>query len=167
MKKSFWILLLVPGLFLMMGCPVSTSYPIADPGTEKIDNRLIGNWLNTESDSLSDVIKVSITKKNQVSYEVTVLEKGTMYLVDTTVFEGFVTSLDGLSFFYLRPVGKSNEYYLYSYKFEGKTLKTYDVGLKEGGIDAVTSTAAFQAEVSASLKKPDCLSGEIKWEKIK
>lgn len=167
MKKSLSILLLLPVLLLIMGCPVSTSYPIAEPGSEKIDKQLIGIWLNTVSDSLSDVLKVSIARKTETSYKVLVLEKGTMYAVDTTLFEGYVTKLEGKTFFYLKPEGKTSEFYLYCYKFDDNVLKTYDVGLKEGGLDAVTSTEAFRKEVTASLRHTDCLSGEITWKKVK
>jgi hypothetical protein len=167
MKKHLSILLLLPVLLLIVGCPVSTSYPIADPGTEKIDNQLIGTWLNTVGDSLSEVLKVSIARKTKTSYNVQVLEKGNMYVVDTTLFEGYVTKLEGKTFFFLKPEGKTNEFYLYCYKFDDNVLKTYDVGLKEGGLDAVTSTEAFRKEVTASLRHSDCLSGEITWKKVK
>ncbi len=167
MKKHLWTLILLPALLLIMGCPVNTSFPIAEPGSEKIDKALVGTWLNSETDSLSDVIRVAISKKDAVTYDVEVLEYGSMYTPEGKSFEGFVTKLDGETFFYVRPVGKASEYYLYHYRFEDNLLKTYDVGLKVGGLDAVTSTEAFRAEVSASLKHVDCLSGEIRWTKVK
>jgi hypothetical protein len=167
MRKKIWAVILLPAILLIMGCPVNTAFPIAEPGTEKIDKALIGTWLNAEADSLSDVISVSISKKDQVSYDVEVLENGPMYMVESTSFEGFVTKLEGETFFYVRPVGKDSEYYLYHYRFEDNLLKTYDVGLKVGGIDSVTSIEAFRAEVTASMKLADCLSGEIRWTKVK
>jgi hypothetical protein len=166
MKKSHFILIMLPIILLLMGCPVDTKFPLAEPGTEKIDKNLLGTWDNHNSDSTADVRKVKITKKDSFTYNVTVLEKGNMYMADTNIFEGFVTKLEGKDFFYVRPAGKESKYYLYCYQLDGKQLKTYDVGLKAGGLDAVTSTNAFQEEVKASLKMPDCLSGELIWEKL-
>jgi hypothetical protein len=166
MKKSLIVMILAPILLLLIGCPVDTKYPLSDPGTEKIDQNLLGTWENNSTDSDADVKKVKISKKNAFTYDVIVVEKGSMYMADTNIFDGFVTKMEGKDFFYVRPAGNQDKYYLYCYQMDGKKLKTYDVGLKVGGLDAVTSTNAFREEVKASLKMQDCLSGELVWEKL-
>lgn len=166
MKKHHLLIILAPYILLIMGCPVDTKFPLASPGTEKIDKALIGTWENKSISENPDVIKVKISKKDANTYSVEVLDKGSMYMADTTIFEGFVTKLEGKDFFYVRPIGTAEKYYLYHYRFEGGKLKTFDVGLKVGGIDAVTSTEAFRNEVSSSLKMEDCLTGEFIWEKL-
>lgn len=157
--------ILTPFLLLLMGCPVDTKFPFGTPGTEKIDKDLIGTWINPTGEENADVLKVKISKKDNFSYDVIVLEKGGMYMADTNIFVGYVSKLDGKDFFYLQSAGRTDKNYLYHYTFDGKQLLTHDVGLKVGGIDAVTSTEAFRQEVSASLPLEDCLNGEIKWVK--
>jgi len=165
-RKSLLVLLVIlPGMLLIMGCPVSTDHPAGIPGTEEIDQKLVGTWKNKTSGADGEALLVNIARNDKYSYDVTILEKGSMYAASDTLLEGFITRLDGKSFFYVRPVGKSDEYYLYNYQVDGKTIRTYDVSLRVGGIDAVTSTEEFRKEISASLKFEDCLNGEIVWVK--
>jgi hypothetical protein len=164
MKKLLISILLLPLLLLFAGCPVNTSFPLSQPGSEKINKALLGTWMNANPDSAEgDVLGVKISEKDKYTYTVEVLRKGAMYMADDSIFDGFVTSLEGKNFFYVRPANHAEKYYLYCYEFRNKQLSTYDVGLKIGGIDAVTSINAFQQEVRESLKREDCLSGEIKW----
>lgn len=166
MKKAMIFVILTPVLLLLMGCPVDTKFPFDTPGALKIDKNLLGTWKNPTDDENADVLKVKISKKDNFSYDVIVLEKGDMYMADTNIFVGYVSELDGKTFFYLQSAGRTDKNYLYHYTFDGKQLITHDVGLKVGGIDAITSTEAFRKEVSASLPLEDCLTGEIKWEKV-
>lgn len=148
---------------MFTGCPVGVNFPPGTPGTEKIDKKLIGTWSNDQEDP--EVKKVTISKADDFSYSVEVLEKGSLYMANTDHFKGYVTKIDGKDFVYFLEDRDSGQYFLYHYNIEDGKLKTYDVGLKVGGIDAVTSTEAFREEIKASLKLDDCLSGEIVWKK--
>jgi hypothetical protein len=163
MNKILATIILLPLLLLFTGCPVNTSYPLSQPGSEKIDESLIGTWENNSDSVDGDVLKVRISRKDKFTYLVSVLKQGSMYMAKSKEFEAFVTKFEGRNFFYLRPVGKTDEYFLYNYTMNDTCLSTFDVGLKVGGLDAVTSTKAFRKEVAASLKMEDCLGEEIKW----
>lgn len=143
--------------------PVGVNFPPGTPGTEKINKKLLGVWYNDLKDP--EVKKVKITKADDFTYEVEVIDKGSLYMAATDFFKGYVTKIDGKDFVYFLEEKDSGQYFLYNYTFEDNKLKTYDVGLKVGGIDAVTSSEAFRDEIKASLKMEDCLSGEIIWTK--
>lgn len=160
MKNAIFLLLLCPAILLLTGCPVGTKYPLGNPGTEKIDKKLIGTWTNKEEDP--EAKKVIIQKADDFSYDVEVFETGSMYMPTTKIFKAWVTTLEGKDFFFLKPDNEES-YYLYCYAADKKTLTTWDVGLKVGGIDAVTSIEAFRNEVKASLSHDDCLSGPVTW----
>ena len=89
-------------------------------------------------------------------------EAGSNYTLETKKLTGWVTEVEGKKFTFFRPQGEE-KYYLYCYDMKGKELHTWDVGLKVGGMDAVTSTEAFRKEVKASLKVDDCLVSETTW----
>ena len=161
MKKFNLLFVLTPFILLLTGCPVGTDYPLSTPGTEKIDKALIGTWI--AQDPESSVKKVKIKKSDKYSYNVMVVDTGSYYWVDDMKFTGYTTEMEGKKFVYFKGE-TSGKYYLYCYEvIDKKQFKTWDVGLKEGGIDAVVSTDAFRQEVIASLKHDDCLSGEILW----
>ncbi len=158
MKKHLAFPCLILMLLVLTGCPTGLPHPLGNPGTEKIDQNLIGEWITDNPDA--EAANFKIAKKDNYSYSVEVLQKGEMYSITSTSLTGWITKLDGQNFFYLKPSDEES-YYLYAYKLNGKTeLITYDVSLLVGGVDAVTSTSAFRDEVSKSLKQPNCLSGE-------
>jgi len=71
-----------------------------------------------------------------------------------------MTEIDGRKFLYAE--GEiSFTFFTYNYEISKNSLSLYDVGLLVGGRDAVTSTEAFRTEISASMKKPECLSERL------
>ncbi len=155
----------LPFLLLFTGCPVGVDYPLGTPGSEEIDKALIGAWTTEGEDP--DYRTVTISKKDNFSYDVEVFEPGSMYSLDVTKFTAWVTKIEGKTFLYAQPVGSSDEqYYLYCYEaIDKNTLKSFDVSLLVGGVDAITSTEAYRAEVEASMKMEDFLSDEKTWTK--
>jgi hypothetical protein len=157
--------LLTSGMLLTTGCPVGIEYPPGTPGTEKIDARLLGTWGALQD--TADMLKILVAKKDDFSYQIEVLETGEGYLVEETVFTAWVTNLEGRTFIYSKPVESSEDgYYLYHYEFDSKgELVIHDVGLLVNGQDGITSTETFRAEISASLKNSECLSGRFSYQK--
>jgi hypothetical protein len=139
-------------LLVITGCPVGIAYPLAEPGSGSIDKKLVGTWVCNSEDS--EVKRVKISKKDDKSYSVDILEKGSMYSLETDHLKGWVTTLDGATFLFLRPDGEEN-YYHYQYKKDGESFVTNDVSLLDGGIDAVTSTESLREQVSSSMKMND------------
>jgi hypothetical protein len=169
MKKSFHPVFGLGLLFLLAivttGCPVGIAYPLCEENkVEKLDKKLLGTWRST-ADS-AEILQVRITEEDGLTFGIEVLEKSDNYMADDTRFFGWTTKLDGHNFLFSQGRDSdSKDYFLYHYRFEGKKLLIEDVGLLEGGMDAVTSTEAFRKEVSASLKNPDCLSGRVEYQK--
>jgi hypothetical protein len=154
---------LILSLLLIYGCPVGMNFPPDEPGTVPVDKELVGTWTCT-LDTCSDLKVIRVEKKDNFSYTVTVTEKGEGYMADEMDFTGYITQIDGKKFFYALGA-TSGSYFLYHYVVSGKSLSLFDVGLLEGGKDAVTSTEAFRAEISASLKKEGCLSERVDFKK--
>lgn len=146
--KKISILLLGLVALLCTGCPVGLDYAIGEPGSEKIDQGLVGKWLSENSGA--EVLSVDIAKKDDHSYKVTVLERGEMYALETDNLTGWVTTVNGGNFLYLKPDGE-DKFYHYQYRFDGKDLVTNDVSLLDGGIDAVTSTETLRKQVATSM----------------
>ncbi len=164
MRKFQSLFLFIPLFFVLTGCPVGIDYPIAKPGTEKIDKNLIGRW--SQSNTEMEVLKMEIEKVNDNTLKVTVLERGSMYLEEVDVFKAWCTKIDGQQFVYLQNYNSdTSDYFHYAYKFDGKDLLTYDISLLDGGVDAVTSTEAFQSQIRTSMIKPEFLSEETRWTK--
>jgi len=164
MRKFHSLLLFIPLCLVLTGCPVGINYPIASPGTEKIDKNLIGRWSQSNADM--EVMKMEIVKLNDNTLKVTVLERGGMYMEETDEFKAWCTKIEGQEFVYLQNyLSDTSDYFHYAYKFDGKDLLTYDISLLDGGVDAVTSTEAFQTQIRTSMIKPEFLSEETRWTK--
>lgn len=163
MKKSI-IVLLLPILLIITGCPVGLPHSVGVPGTEKIDARLVGSW--HQSDPEKEVMKMTILKLDDYSIQVTVEERGSMFTEDQDVFKGWFTTLNNKQFVYFQKITDSNSsYYNYIYKFDGDKLITYDFGLLDGGVDSVTSTQSFRDQVLVSMQREEFLSDETVWTK--
>lgn len=143
------------GLMFIYGCPLDMNFPPDKPGSKHIDEALLGTW-HCVNDTCNDLQVVLVEKEDDYTYAIEVKEKGEDFMVDAVTFSGYVTEIDGKKFLYVRG-NEMDTYFTYHYQVSGKKLSIYDVGLLVGGKEAVTSTEAFRAEISASLKKEDCL----------
>lgn len=169
MKKQSFVFFTLIALvaFAFMGCPVSSKFPLGEKGKEPLNKELIGTWKNDSTGS--EAVKVTISKgKEENTYSVHVDEKGEMFMAGSQDFNGWLTELDGKTFFVLQEVVESQAtetYYVYHIAVDKNKLTTHDVTLKVKGTDAITSTPAYREEVSASMKKEDFLAGKIVWKK--
>lgn len=160
--KKFAIIAMLSSALLWMGCPVGLDYPLAEPGSHKIDKNLIGTWSNGNSEEA--VQTVEITERDKNSYDVEVLERGELYSLETNLLIGYVTQVNGKMFCYFQPEGEE-KFYHYQYSIDGNTLTTVDMALLDGGMDAVTSTETLQKQVSKSMKHEDWGKEPLNWEK--
>lgn len=157
MKNTKLVLLFLPFVVLLTACPIGLEYPADEEGKNPIEKKLTGTWNSTSADH--EVMKVKIEKKDNTSYKVTVLEKGSMYSEDDMEFTGWVTKIDDINIIYFKSA--NSNYYHYCYKIKDKnSFYTYDISLKVGGTDAVTSTQALRDEIKASSKMEDFLTSE-------
>lgn len=156
-KTIAFSVFLLAGAAIFSGCPISIKYPLAESGTEKINKELIGTWSSGSQEA--EVKKVEIAKMDDYNYKIVVQERGEMYAAETDEFKGWVYTMDGHTFLIAQEYEASGtlkeSYYLYKIVLSKKSMTVYDVSLKEGGVDAVTSSETFKAEVKASMKKED------------
>ncbi|HQU75633.1 MAG TPA: hypothetical protein PK742_03245 [Chitinophagales bacterium] len=162
MKRKHLLWAVLPLMALITGCPVGVDHPLGEPGKEKLDEQLIGTWV--QPDTAMEATRIAIEKIDKHSFKLTVLEEGGMFMEETDFFRGWCTKVDGYTFVYLQDLNNpAGQYLTYCYRMDGDDLYTYDMTLAVGGIDAVTSTEAFRKEVSASLKLEGSLTSEVKW----
>jgi hypothetical protein len=163
MKKILIPAFAVLTLLVVTGCPVGLDYSLGKPGSEKIDKRLVGTWVPESNDA--EVRKVKISKKDDTSYKVEVIERGEMYALETDNFTGWVTELNGATFFFVQP-DNEEKFYHYQYKMgDNGQMTTNDVSLLDGGVDAVTSTESLREQVESSMKQATWAEEKINWEK--
>jgi hypothetical protein len=168
MKTILSIALIVSGLFILAGCPVSSTYPLGKKGDVKLDTRLIGTFSNTAEDVEAN--KVVIKKGDETNtYTVYVSEKGSAFMADGPDFTGWLAKLDDQTFLVLQQVVDDvaqETYYVYHIEFDkSKGFKSSDISLKVNGTTAITSIEAYREEVTASMAMEGFLAGTIEWEK--
>lgn len=163
--KRYLFLLVFPVFLVITGCPVSVDYPLGYTGKEKIDNKIIGTWIT--SDTSAEVISFVFEKADDFSLKVKVLERGSMYAEDVDDFKGWCTTLGDKQFVYFQNATDATAgYYSYCYWFdtEGRLVAS-DFALLVGGVDAVTSTENYRREVSQSMAMPDWLGTSFTYTK--
>lgn len=164
MKKLRALIITLPIMFMIAGCPVGIEVPLGTPGTEKIDKQLIGKWI--QPDGEIEVKSMEIEKLDDYTLKLTVTERGAMYMDEIDVYKGWCTEINGQKFAYFQDINSNlATYYHYAYTFAGKSLVSYDFSLLDGGIDSVSTTTNYRTQVITSMSKPEFLSGETVWVK--
>lgn len=166
--KFFALITILACSVIFMGCPVSTTYPLGLNDGQKIEKGLIGTWKNDSTNV--EAIKVTIKKSTEYTYDVTIEEKGSMYMAESTIFKGWLTTIKDRQFLVLQEVldGVAKEtYYVYHLTITKESITTNDITLKVGGTDAVTSVENYRKEVESSMEKEGFLAGPIVWKKQK
>ncbi len=104
-------------ILLFWGCPAGLDFSLGEPGKEPIIPALVGEWENSSSEATVQLI--SIREKDAHSYEVVVQQKGETYALETDSLTGWVTTLNGMTFFYLKPVN-AEQYFHYAVLEQGE-----------------------------------------------
>jgi hypothetical protein len=162
--KKFLTYSLFTILFLTLyGCPVALDYAMVEPGSEKIVKELIGTWTANAEDP--EAKKLVISKKDDTSYKVEVLEKGTMYMPETTILTGWIAKIDDKTFFFVQAENTSTYYHYMIKELKDNNLVTCSVSLLDGGIDTVKSTESLYNQIKTSMGMADFCSETISWTK--
>ncbi|TAE46029.1 MAG: hypothetical protein EAZ89_20845 [Bacteroidetes bacterium] len=147
----------------LAGCPIGLEYPLAKEGADPLSSALLGTWNSGSEDT--EVKRVAFSKGPTANtYKVEVLEKGSSYAVEDTEFTAWMTKVGGRDFLILKPEN-SDLFFHYCIEIGQKQIKTWDLTLLIGGVDAVTSTEALRKEAEESLKNPDFFKEGLYWEK--
>ncbi|MGB3007728.1 MAG: hypothetical protein WBC06_14520 [Chitinophagaceae bacterium] len=170
MKQNRIVLLFAIAIsFIITGCPVSSSYPLAESSSAlPFDKNLTGTWENNKEDA--EVKKIKIEKGSEANtYNVKVQETGELYAAETKNFIGWQVALKGKKFLVLMETGenasKDMPYYVYALSLNRNLLTTYEISLLENGTDAITSIKNYQDEVISSMKKEGFLSEKTEWKR--
>lgn len=155
---------LMASALLFSGCPVGVGYAPGIPGKDAIDEKLYGSWKC--QDTGGEVLKIRFSKsENSGTYQVRVLERGPMYVLENDDFIGYCTEIKGLKFVYFKPENEER-YYCYCYRFDGNNLITHDVSLLVGGAEVVQSIEAHRKEIEASIDKEGWGKETKTWRKV-
>jgi len=163
MKKLSYFITLILLAIAFYGCPVGLKYSLGDPGKEKINEKLIGKWVTGNTDA--EVKNLSISKNDNFSYNVYVGERGETYSLTTDTLKGWITQLEGNTFFYVKPSNEDTYYHYFIKELSNNTLSTCDMTLLDGGVDAVTSSEELRNQVIKSMRRSDFCEEPIKWTK--
>lgn len=169
MRTLLSLFLLLSCAILFTACPVSTTYPLEKKGAVKIDKALLGVWKTDNADA--EAVEIEIKQgKEANTYDLRVLERGSMFMADSDDFTGWLAELGGRRFLVLQQLvdGVAHEtFYVYHIKIENGKLISNDITLQVGGTDAITSVQTYQEEVLASMEMEDFLASEIIWSSSK
>lgn len=163
MKKILTYSLFTVLFFTLYGCPVGLDYAMVEPGSETINEELIGTWTANAEDP--EAKKLIISKKDDTSYTVEVLEKGSMYMPESTNLTGWIAKIKDKTFFFVQAENESTYYHYMIKELNGKNLITCDVSLLDGGIDTVTSTESLYKQIKTSMGMADFCKETISWTK--
>jgi hypothetical protein len=148
--KFHLILTLVLLAVLTTGCPHSIFYPLDNIDANKIDNRLLGIWINAHEGA--SIKKINVVEASPTQYDIEILEHDTLYYLDNK-FKAWVTTIKEWQFIYLK--GECNNYWNYQYRIDGGDILTDDICLLDGGIDALIDIESLRRQVEASIYYPE------------
>jgi hypothetical protein len=163
MKNLIKVALFCIILFTFYACPLGLDYPIAEPGKVQIDEDLIGIWKNKDPEAT--LLKIKISKKDNFSYEVQVLEKSELYALETDNFSAWTSNVEGQKILYFKPSNEDQYYHYVIKELKGKNLITCDLSLLDEGKDAVTSIEALRKEAISSMKMEEFCTETENWTK--
>jgi hypothetical protein len=163
MKNLVKVTLFCVILLTFYGCPIGLDYPIAEIGKEQIDENLIGTWKNKDTEAT--VLKIRISKKDNFSYGIHILEKSELYALETDNFTAWLTNFEGLKILYFKPDNQDLYYHYVIKELKGKNLTSCDLSLVDGAKDDVNSTEGLRKEVLISMKMEKFCSETESWTK--
>jgi hypothetical protein len=154
-------------MFLLVGCPVSSKFPLGSKGEIAFEENLLGSW-STE-DSASSAHKVTITEGTEINTATLHVDvRGGTFMADGDDFEVWLTILKNQTFLVLEQTldgAGSGSFYVFHLDLNGNTLVASDISLKVNGTDAITSIESYREEVKASMTDPEFLTTPILWTK--
>ncbi|HRY33046.1 MAG TPA: hypothetical protein P5531_08790 [Bacteroidales bacterium] len=157
MKSTLYLLRWAAGIclvLLLQACPVSLDFPLGEEGIYPLDKALLGTWVNQGSGEDIEVKEVEVRALDAYTYRITVLQKTGSYMMSDMEFNAWIAKLDGEAFLVIDE-GDGQKFLHYCYRLKGKQVTLYDMGLLDGGMDAVLSVESLRDQVSRSMKMPE------------
>lgn len=167
MKSKLFVFTLCCSMLLLVGCPVSSKFPLGPKGEMAFDANLLGSW-STE-DSASSAHKVTITEGTAMNTAILHVDvRGSMFMADGDDFEVWMTELKNQRFLVLEQTSEGSStgiFYVFHIASKENTLVASDISLKVNGTDAITSIESYRDEVKASMPDPEFLATPVLWTK--
>ncbi len=148
MNKLKWILPLFVLTIMLSGCPYGCELPIDKPSV-KINPALLGKW---EPKSSSDEA-YTVTQMDEFNYQIVKTGKD---VKDKTVYNAYLSEIEGTVFLNLRDAGDNSDkkYYFYKVELNGSGSKVVLSPVTEN----ITETFTSSEELKAFFKKYKSLS---------
>lgn len=167
MNPKIFVFTLGLSMFLLVGCPINTAFPLGKKGETAFNESLLGIWTNDHTDGVAT--KVSITKDTDLNCAVLHIDtKGEMFMAETVDFKIWLTTIEQKTFLVLQDLidGVPHEnYHAYHLLIDERLVITSDISLLVDGSDAITSIDNYRAEVKASMSESEFLADPIEWKK--
>ncbi len=164
-SKFFQASAMCAGLLMLMGCPYSSTVPLAEPDT-KVPAFLLGTWELSGSESGGD--KVEIKKSTDYVMEITKTSTGEYGTTDN--YTGYVTTINNVMFLNLAEKTEyDTDYTYYLYKIDKQsdnkvTLYAVTANIRE----TFDSSDKLKAFVASNMQNSYFFdSGEETYYKIK
>lgn len=128
---------------LFMGCPYESKFPVDDASAAKVDKSFVNDWDEKGSDSY--LWKVSLKGKEYRVEKKNIKDGG-----EPTIYNGFLSDVDGNLFLNVHEESESSDVKYYIYKVEKKgddRFKLYAM------TDNVTEEFTSSAELKSFIKK--------------
>lgn len=158
------LILLLPIMVLLSGCPMGIAYPLAEQGSEKADKSITGKWETGRYGSPFKKMKIKKGRKN--SLKVKVDDVTDEYDLSTKKFTVWTTVIDDNKFLFAQPKNIEKEvYYMYRYEMVDGKLYTYDITMSDEEKKKINSTEALRAKIKEMIKNNKVSKVETVWHK--
>lgn len=138
-------------MLTLYGCPSSTKFALGNQNEYKIDTDLLGTW-ESEDKEMCEVSKVTLKKRDNYLYDITIDEEGEMFAMESKTYVGWITKIDGLDFLCLKG-NEAGENLVYHIEKNGKKkLSTIDVTVTDVNTTSEVSTEAYRKDVKTNYK---------------
>jgi hypothetical protein len=167
MKSKIFAIALCCSMFLLTGCPVSSTFPLGQKGDVEFNDLLIGTWSTEASDPVVKKATISKGEEAETAF-LHVDERGEMFMADGDDFLIWLTILENKTFLVMQQImdGENQPtFYAQHITIAKDLITTSDFLLLVNGTDAITSIEAYREEVKASMDNSGFLMEQIEWNK--
>ncbi|UKN00853.1 hypothetical protein K6119_14050 [Paracrocinitomix mangrovi] len=149
-------------MFVLTACPYKSTVPIS-PAEEKVNKKLIGEWIATSQLEFKNPTYVKVDKKDKVYYNIVEYNYSSHDSSYKEKFYQMHTSTVGENtFLNVQSIKETNSFYLYKIEMENDDLTLYEV--TENIDEKFNSSAELKSFVEANMQHSFFYStGEVKY----
>ena len=164
MKKLFYYFAFTAILLTFYGCPSDFDDSLGSANEQKIETKLLGNWITTNENS--EVMSFTVTQKDEYNYKVEVTKRNDQfYGLETDTFTGWITKFEGQRFLILQPDNQEVFYHYSINELDKNKLVTCEVSVNEDQVKNLNTRELLRTEVKLKIKDKDFVADAITWTK--